>query len=46
LRSWLRLHRGISRDKLLLYLRLFDVVHSARRRGQALLAVLLDALGA
>ena len=44
LRSWLRPHRGISQEKLPLYLGFFQVVHNARRRGKALLATLLGAL--
>ena len=36
LRSWLRPHRGISQDKLPLYLGFFQFVHNARRRGKAL----------
>jgi transposase len=37
LRSWLRPHRGISQDKLPLYLGFFAFVQNARRRGKALL---------
>src|SRR3712207_5911108 len=37
LRSWLRPHRGISQEKLPLYLGFFEFVHNARRRGKALL---------
>jgi transposase-like protein len=44
LRSWLRPHRGISQDKLPLYLDFFQFVHNARRRGKALLGVLVAAL--
>jgi transposase len=44
LRSWLRPHRGVSREKLPLYLAFFEVVHNARRRGKALLATLVGAL--
>ncbi len=40
LRSWLRPHRGISQDKLRLYLGFFQCVHNARRRGKALLGAL------
>ena len=40
LRSWLRPHRGISQDKLPLYLGFFQFVHNARRRGKALLGTL------
>ncbi len=32
LRSWLRPHRGISQDKLPLYLGFFQFVHNTRRR--------------
>ena len=41
LRSWLRPHRGISQDKLPLYLGFFQFVHNARRRGKALLGALV-----
>jgi transposase len=44
LRSWLRPHRGISQDKLPLYLGFFQFVHNARRRGKALLSTLIEAL--
>ena len=44
LRSWLRPHRGISQDKLPLYLGFFQVVHNARRSGKALLGTLVAAL--
>jgi transposase len=44
LRSWLRPHRGISQEKLPLYLGFFAFVHSARRRGKALLGALVAAL--
>ena len=44
LRSWLRLHRGISQDKLPLYLGFFQFVQNARRRGKALLGTLIGAL--
>jgi transposase-like protein len=44
LRSWLRPHRGISQDKLPLYLGFFQFVHNARRRGKALLGALVGAL--
>ena len=44
LRSWLRPHRGLSQDKLPLYLGFFAFVHSARRRGKALLGALVAAL--
>jgi transposase len=41
LRSWLRPHRGLSQDKLPLYLGFFQFVHNARRRGKALLGALI-----
>ncbi len=44
LRSWLRPHRGISQDKLPLYLGFFQFVHNTRRRGKALLGTLITAL--
>jgi transposase len=44
LRSWLRPHRGISPDKLPLYLGFFQFVHNARRRGKALLGALIAGL--
>ena len=44
LRSWLRLHRGISRDKLPLCLGVFQFAHNARRCGKALLSALVTAL--
>lgn len=44
LRSWLRPHRGISQEKLPLYLGFFEFVHNARKRGKALLSVLLETL--
>ena len=44
LRSWLRPHRGVSREKLPAYLGFFQLVHNARRRGKALLGTLVAAL--
>jgi transposase len=44
LRSWLRPHRGLSQEKLPLYLAFFQFVHNARRRGKALLGSLVAAL--
>lgn len=41
LRSWLRPHRGISQEKLPLYLGFFEFVHNARQRGKALLGSLM-----
>ena len=44
LRSWLRPHRGISQEKLPLYLGFFQFVHNARHRGKALLGELVATL--
>ncbi len=44
LRSWLRPHRGISQEKLPLYLGLFEFVHNSRKRGKALLHSLIEVL--
>ena len=44
LRSWLRPHRGISQEKLPLYLGFFEFVHNVRRRGKALLRALVELL--
>ena len=44
LRSWLRPHRGISQDKLPLYLGFFEFIHNARKRGKTLLPSLLECL--
>ena len=44
LRSWLRPHRGISQEKLPLYLGFFQFVHNAKIRGKGLLKHLLDTL--
>jgi transposase-like protein len=44
LRSWLRPHRGISQEKLPLYLGFFQFVHNARIRGKGLLKPLLSVL--
>ena len=44
LRSWLRPHRGISQKHLPSYLGFFEFVHNARRRGTALLPLLLQTL--
>jgi transposase-like protein len=44
LRPWLRPHRGISQDKLPLYLSFFEFVHNARNRGKRLLSALLETL--
>ena len=44
LRSWLRPHRGLSPEKLPLYVAFFQFVHNARKRGQALLESLVASL--
>ena len=44
LRSWLRPHRGISQEKLPIYLSFFEFVHNVRRRGKALLSSMLALL--
>ena len=44
LRSWLRPHRGISQEKLPLYLSFFEFVHNIRRRGKSLLGSLVSCL--
>lgn len=44
LRSWLRPHRGISQEKLPLYLGFFEFVHNACKRGKALLHSLIELL--
>ena len=44
LRSWLRPHRGISQEKLPIYLSLFEFAHNVRRRGRALLGALVNLL--
>ncbi|HLA44229.1 MAG TPA: IS1595 family transposase [Aggregatilineales bacterium] len=44
LRSWLRPHRGISQEKLPLYLGFFEFIHNARLRGKAVLSALLAVL--
>jgi transposase-like protein len=44
LRSWLRPHRGVAQEKLPLYLAFFQFVHSARKRGKALLTALVEAI--
>jgi transposase-like protein len=42
--SWLRPHRGLSQEKLPLYLGFFEFVHNAKKRGKALLSALLENL--
>lgn len=42
--SWLRPHRGLSQEKLPLYLSFFEFIHNAKKRGKALLSALLETL--
>jgi len=44
LRSWLRPHRGISQEKLPLYLGFFEFIHNVRKRGKAVLSSLVGLL--
>jgi transposase-like protein len=44
LRSWLRPHRGISQEKLPIYLGFFEFVHNVQRRGKAVLGALIELL--
>lgn len=44
LSSWLRPHRGVSQEKLPLYLAFFQFVHDVRCRGKALLGTLIGAI--
>ena len=44
LRSWLRPHRGISQEKLPLYLGFFEFVHNMKKRGKSLLKSLIGLL--
>ena len=44
LRSWLRPHRGLSQEKLPLYLGFFEFIHNVRKRGKALLPSLITIL--
>jgi len=41
---WLRPHRGISQEKLPLYLGFFEFVHNVQNRGKALLCALIELL--
>ena len=43
LRSWLRPHRGISLERLPIYVGLFQFVHNVRQRGNSLLRALVEA---
>lgn len=44
LRSWLRPHRGISMDKLPIYLGFFEFVFNTKRRGEALIQNLFETI--
>ena len=44
LRSWLRPHRGISQERLPIYVGFFQFIHNVRKRGNSLLRSLVDAL--
>ena len=44
LRSWLRPHRGISQEKLPVYIGFFEFVHNVRQRGKALFESLISRL--
>ena len=44
LRSWLRPHRGISQEKLPLYLGFFEFIHNVRARGKSVLGALMALL--
>lgn len=44
LRSWLRPHRGISQERLPIYLGFFEFIHNVRKRGKSLLGALLTLL--
>jgi len=44
LRSWLRPHRGISQEKLPIYLGFFEFLHNARARGKSVLGALIGLL--
>ena len=42
LRSWLRPHRGVSQEKLPIYLGFFEFSHNVRKRGKMLLPSLIQ----
>lgn len=44
LRSWLRPHRGISQEKLPLYIGFFEFIHNVRARGKSVLEALIRLL--
>ena len=44
LRSWLRPHRGISQEKLPVYVGFFEYVYNVKKRGKSLLPSLVELL--
>ena len=44
LRSWLRPHRGISQERLPIYVGFFQFIHNVRLRGKALFRSLVETL--
>jgi len=44
LRSWLRPHRGISQERLPVYVGFFQFVHNIRQRGNSLFRSLVETL--
>jgi len=44
LRSWLRPHRGISQDKLPLYLSFFEFVHNVKKTQKTLVGCVVSSL--
>ena len=44
LRSWIRPHRGISQEKLPVYLGFFEFLFNARKRGKAILEDLITTI--
>ena len=44
LRSWLRPHRGVSQDKLPIYVKFFEFIHNCRKRGKSLISSLIQVL--
>ena len=44
LRSWLRPHRGVSQERLPIYVGFFQFIHNVRLRGKALFRSLVETL--
>ena len=44
LRSWIQPHRGISQEKLPLYLSFFEYIHNLKKRGKSALSGMLSLL--